>query len=38
MGDECVLKLVDEGNFGEYWTVERFSPFLESAVVRVLSR
>ena len=38
VGDECVLKLVDEGNFGEYWKVERFSPFLESAVVRVLSR
>ena len=38
VGDESVLRLLDEANFGEYWKVERFSPFLESAVVRVLSR
>ena len=37
VGDESVLKLVDEGNFGEYWKVERFSPFLESVVVQVLN-
>ena len=27
VGDESELKLVDEGYFGEYWKVERFSPF-----------
>ena len=30
VGDECVLELVDEGNFGEYWKVERFSPRISS--------
>ena len=30
VGDECVLELVDEGNFGEYWKVERISPRISS--------
>ena len=38
MGDESVLNLVDGGDFGEFWKVEKKSPFLESVVVRVLGR
>ena len=37
-GDESVLKLVDGGSFGEFWKVEKKSPFLESVAVRVLPR
>ena len=38
MGEESVLKLVDGGSFGEFWKIEKKSPFLESVAVRVLSR
>ena len=38
MGDESVLKVVDQGSFGDFWKIESYSPFLESATVRVLSR
>ena len=38
MGEESALKLVDEGSFGEFWKIEKKSPFLESVVVRVLGR
>ena len=36
MGEESALKLVDEGSFGEFWKIEKRSPFLESVEVRVL--
>ena len=38
MGDESVLKVVDQGSFGDFWKIESSSPFLESATVKVLSR
>ena len=37
-GEESVLKLIDVVDFGDFWKMERRSPFLESAVVRVLGR
>ena len=37
MGDDSVLNLLDGGDFGEFWKVEKKSPFSESVVVRVLS-
>ena len=37
MGEESVLKLVDGGSFGEFWKIEKKSPFLESVAVQVLS-
>ena len=37
MGDEYVLKVVDQGSFGDFWKIESHSPFLELATVRVLS-
>ena len=38
IGEESTLKLVDEGSFGEFWKIEKRSPFLESVEVRVLGR
>ena len=37
MGDESVLKVVDQVTFGDFWKIESYSPFLELATVRVLS-
>ena len=38
MGEESTFKLVDEGSFGEFWKIEKRSPFLESVEVQVLGR
>ena len=37
-GEESVLKLLDGVDFGEFWRIEKRSPFLESVVVRVLGQ
>ena len=34
MGEESALRLVDEGSFGEFWKIEKRSPFLESGSMR----
>ena len=38
IGDEFILNMIDRGSFGEFWKIEKKSPFLESVVVRVLPR
>ena len=38
MGDESVLKVMDQVTFGDFWKIESYSPFLELATVRALSR
>ena len=38
IGEESILKLVDRGDYGGFWKVEKKSPFLDSVVVRVLGR
>ena len=32
------MKLVDRGDYGDFWKVKKKSPFLDLVVVRVLGR